>query len=454
MINYQEFLARKAQLARPTGFAAEWLPDQMYPFQSVLAEWSMQIGRGLLLADCGLGKSLIELTWARNVVIRTGRPVLILTPLMVGPQFLVEGEKFGIECIRSRDGAVRGEIVVANYESLHKFDPSRFAGVVCDESGCIKNFSGKRRHQIVEFLRTIQYRLLATATAAPNDYHELGNSAEALGHLGYMDMLSHFFTNDEKSINPNALGVRWRFKKAAEGPFWRWVCSWSRSCRRPSDLGFDDDGFILPELRVREHVLDQVADIPGVLPGIVVEARNMYEEREERRANLRALCERAASLVDHHQPAVIWTDSNAEADLLETMIGDALQVSGSMPDELKEERFQAFQSGELRVMITKPKIGAWGLNWQHCAHVVTFVSHSFEQYYQKIRRCWRYGQERPVDVDIVMTPGERRVARNLERKAAQAEEMHASLIRMMNDALAIDRSQEHDQKVMVPSWLM
>lgn len=453
-MSYREFLDKKAQLAHASGFEPLWMPGFLFDFQKSLTEWAIRIGRGSLLADCGLGKSPMELVWARNVAMKTNRPVLILAPLAVGHQFVTEGEKFDIECARSRDGKPAGEITIANYEMLHHFDPSDYGGVVCDESSCIKNFSGKRRAQVTEFLRTVQYRLLATATAAPNDYFELGTAAESLGHLGFMDMLAYFFINDENSLHPTSLGARWRFKKAAEDPFWRWVCSWARACRKPSDLGFDDGKFQLPSLRVNEHVIENTKTMPGFLPGIVIEAQGMQEERAERKNNLAELCERAAELVgSHSESAVIWTDYNPEADLLEKIIPGALQVSGSMSDELKLERFDAFKSGELRVLITKPKIGAWGLNWQHCRKVVTFASHSFEMYYQKIRRCWRFGQELPVDVDIVMTPGERRIMRNLTRKSDQADRMFDQLVRMMNDPKHMTASLDAESTVRIPTWL-
>lgn len=450
------FLARKAQLAHASGFDPLVVPEFLYPFQRALLEWSLSMGRGLLLADCGLGKTPIALSWAQNVVEKTGGRVLILTPLAVGAQFVREGDKFGIPCRQSRDGSLPSRIVVTNYEQLAKFKPEDFAGVVCDESSCLKNYNAKRRAAITEFLRTIQHRLLDTATAAPNDYHELGTSAEALGHLGYFDMLTYFFVNDENSLHPTSLGARWRFKKAAEDPFWRWVCSWARALRKPSDLGpqYSDEDFKLPPLITRKHIVDNTTPLEGYLPGIVVEAVTLQEQRQERRENIRERCALAAELATKNgDPVVIWTDYNAEADLLEEMVDDGLQVSGSMPDELKEERFRAFQDGELRCLVTKPKIGAWGLNWQHCNQVISFISHSFEQHYQQIRRCWRFGQTRPVTVDVIATPGEARVLRNLERKSAQAEKMFDRLVAMMNDPEQMAAQRSAHGEVEVPAWL-
>ena len=449
------FLEEKRQLARPTGFEPTWIPGFLFPFQAELLRWQLRLGRGLLLADCGLGKTPIALSVAANVCQEKKGRVLILTPLAVGPQFVSEGEKFGIPVVHSRDGQCgSADIVVSNYEQIDKFDPADFVGVVADESSCIKNWMAKRRGALTEFMRTVPYRMLDTATAAPNDYHELGTSAEALGHLGYFDMLAYFFINDENSLHPTSLGARWRFKKAAERPFWRWVCSWARACRKPSDLGdFDDSDFQLPPLLEHEHIVENTKSLPGVLPGITVEAVTLAEQREERKLNIRERCSLAAELADHGDPVAIWTDYNAEADLLEKLIPAAQQLSGSMSDQIKEDRFRAFQDGSLRVLVTKPKIGAWGLNWQHCNRVISFVSHSFEQDYQAVRRCWRFGQERPVIVDRIATPGEARVLRNLKRKAAQAERMFDQLVKMMNDPENLAAHKEAVGRVEVPQWL-
>lgn len=451
------FLQAKAQLARPVGFEPTFLPDFLYTFQSTLLSWSTRMGRSLILADCGLGKTPMSLCWAANVSQHTKGRVLILTPLAVSQQFVDEGEKFGIPVARSRTGQPAGEITVTNYEQIEKFNAADFAGVVCDESSCIKNWMAKRRATLTEFLREVPYRLLDTATPAPNDYHELGTSAEALGHLGYFDMLAYFFINDENSLHPTSLGARWRFKKAAELPFWRWVCSWARALRRPSDITGDledDLAFQLPELRNVDHIVKTSHTLPGYLPGITVEAVTLQEQREERKLSIRERCELAATLATHDRPVVLWTEYNAEADLLEEIIPDALQVSGGMSDDKKVERFSAFGRGDLRALITKPKIGAWGLNWQHCNHVISFVSHSFEQDYQAVRRCWRFGQERPVTVDRIATLGEARVLRNLQRKAKQAARMFDQLVEQMNRPEHMTHNTNIQDSVEIPPWLI
>lgn len=455
VVPYSEFLERKLQLDGDFGFEPVFIPDTLFPFQSALVDWAARKGRAAIFADCGLGKTLMEMVWAENVARHTGKPVLILTPLAVAQQFVAEGEKFGIGVGRSHHGEMPSErVVVANYERLHLLDFDQFGGVVCDESSILKNFNGQRRRAITEFLRLTEYRLLATATAAPNDYVELGTSSEALGYLGHMDMLSRFFVNDQNTSHAvrHFSGSEWRFKGHAEQGFWRWVASWARALRRPSDLGFSDEGFDLPSLSVSSHTVVSRTVQPGMLFNLP--AIGVFEERQERRRTIKERCAMVADIVnDTGQPAVVWCHLNDEGDLLERLIPDGVQVSGRDSDDRKEELFGAFQRGDARVLITKPKIGAWGLNWQHCNHVVTFPSHSYEQYYQAVRRCWRFGQTRPVTVDIVATEGEGNVQANLQRKSDQADRMFSELVTHMNQGMAIRRGVTFDLEMEVPSWL-
>jgi hypothetical protein len=381
--------------------------------------------------------------------------VLYLTPLAVASQTVREADKFDIDAVQSRDGSSVGHIIVTNYERLHYFNPADFAGVVCDESSILKSFAGQRRGEITAFMRKVPYRLLQTATAAPNDYIELGTSSEALGYMGHMDMLNRFFKND---LNNSAQGrmrgevIKWRLKGHAEEPFWRWVCSWARAIRRPSDIGFSDAAFVLPPLTETEHLVqaDTLAD--GML--FALPAVGLKEQREERRRTVQERCRMVADLVnDTGQPVLVWCHLNDEGDMLESLIPDAVQVSGGDSDDRKEYRLEAFADGRARVLITKPKIGAWGLNYQHCNHVTFFPSHSFEQYYQAVRRCWRFGQKRPVQVDIVTAEGERGVMRNLQRKSLQADAMFSRLVAEMNHAMGIERTASNGKTMEVPSWL-
>lgn len=475
---YNEFIDRKSQIGSMGGFEPLFMPGGLFDFQAALVDWAIRKGRAAIFADCGLGKSYMQLVWAENVVRKTNKPVLILTPLAVARQTEREAGKFGMEVTRSQDGKHRGGIVVTNYERLQHFEPRDFAGVVCDESSILKSFGGATRKRITRFMSKLPYRLLCTATAAPNDYVELGTSSEALGELSHSDMLRRFFQMlDDKGqkkelkqqeqaevlmqADPNyfkKLAYRvaqtigqWRLKHHAVQHFWRWVASWSRACRMPSDLGFADGNFRLPPLTERDHIVKVDRPPPGML--FNMPAQGMGEEREERRRTLNERCEFVASLVDHDRPAVIWCHMNPEGDLLEEIIPDAKQIAGSTSDERKVELYDAFADGELKKLIIKPKIGAFGLNWQHCNHVVTFASHSYEQYYQAVRRCWRFGQTRPVHVDVVATEGELRVIGNVRKKAERAEAMFSALVRSMNEATKIERVNNYTKKPEVPAWL-
>jgi hypothetical protein len=464
MSRYLEFLDHKSQLGGDYGFDPVFSPDFLYGFQSHLVEWATRKGRAAIFADCGLGKTPMQLVWAENVVRKENKPVLIATPLAVSYQTVREANKFNIDAQRSQGGTPDApRVVVTNYERLGQFDPADFAGMVCDESSILKNFSGVRRKEITEFMRQMRSRLLCTATAAPNDYTELGTSSEALGHLGHMDMLSRFFKNQ----NNNSVDMKgryrgfaaprqweqkqWRFRGHAEVPFWQWVCSWARACRRPSDMGFEDNGFILPPLTQKQHTVAASRPLDGML--FALPAVGLHEQREERRVTIDERCERVSELVDHEDQALVWCHLNDESTTLSRMIPDAHEVKGGDPDEKKEETLMAFAEGDIRVLVTKPKIGAWGLNLQRCAHVTFFPSHSYEQFYQGVRRCWRFGQERPVHVDVVTTEGESEVLSNLERKSEAADRMFDSLLEHMNEALHIDRQTTFETPTEVPSWL-
>lgn len=451
---YGAFLHRKKHVGDDSGFAPLVMPDFLFPFQRSLVEWSIRKGRAAIFADCGLGKTPMQLVWAQNVIEKTCRPVLVLTPLAVGAQTVREGTKFGIECRQSRDGKVAAPITVTNYQQLHKFSASDFAGVVCDESSILKNFDGQIKGQVTDFMRKISYRLLCTATAAPNDYIELGTSSEALGNLGFMDMLNRFFKKAESTTSRSdefRSGI-YRFRGHAQHDFWRWVCSWARAVRKPSDLGFPNDSYKLPELRTIEHVVKAVTprdDFLFDMPALTLE-----EQRAERRRTIAERCEQVARLVcDTGKPAVAWCHLNDEGKMLEKLIPGAVEVDGNDDDEFKEETFEAFAAGQIRVLVSKPVIAGFGLNWQHCAHQTFFPSHSFEQWYQAIRRCWRFGQKLPVRVDVVSSEGERGVLANLNRKAAACDTMFARLVELINNELRIEQKDLRTKQENIPSWL-
>lgn len=450
-MDYHDFLHRRQQQGSDGGFAPLWLPDFLFDFQRSLLEWAIHKGRAALFCDCGLGKTPMQLVWAENVVRHTNKPVLVVTPLAVSHQTIREAEKFGIACQRSTNGQHTGGIVVTNYERLHHFDPTAFVGCVCDESSAIKNFDGKRRDIVTAFMRRLPYRLLCTATAAPNDFIELGTSSEALGYLGYRDMLTMFFKQETRKDHLGWGRTKYRFRGHAQKPFWRWVCSWARACRKPSDLGFSDERFRLPPLDEREILIDNSTPRKGML--FAIPARDMYEEREERRVTIDERCERVASLAALNATAVIWCHLNDEGDRLAKLVPDAKQVKGSMSDDEKEEILLGFTLGHIRRLVTKPKIGCWGLNWQHCHDIYTFPSHSFEQYYQLIRRCWRFGQESTVTARIVTTEGEAGVMRNIRRKAEQADTMFTELVSHMGNELKIIQEDGCVNTERVPVWL-
>ena len=452
--SYDEFVLAKARFGEQEGFEPLWMPDFLFDFQRFMVDWSIRQGRAALFEECGLGKTAQQLVWAENVVRKTNKPVMLATPIAVGQQTVAEAEKFGIDARRTRDGKLDAakRVWVTNYEQLHKYDPALFGGFVGDESSAIKDFKSERKAIVTEFVKTIPYRLLCTATAAPNDFDELGTSSEALGGLGYRDMITTFFRQEMGDHRTGWGRSRYRFRGHAEDPFWCWVCSWARSLRRPSDLGFDDARFALPPLNESEHVVESATARPGML--FTMAARDMREERAERRRTLRERCEKAAELVGlHNGPSVVWCELNPEGDMLEEMIDGAVQVSGSDGDDAKEEKLTAFSRGEIKCLVTKPKIGAWGLNWQHCRNTVVFPSHSFEQYYQLVRRFYRFGQTQPVNVHLVVCEGERGIMDNLARKKAQADRMFAAIVEHMRDAMRLATKDCFFTKERVPSWL-
>ncbi len=467
--DYAAFVASKSQVGTAAGFEPVWMPDFLKPFQRHLVEWSIRRGRSALFADCGLGKTPMQLVWAENVVRKTNKPVLILTPLAVSYQVVREGEKFGVYARRSDDGKPAPNVTVTNYERLDKFDSADFAGVVCDEASIIKHWTGATQKSVTRFLSKLPYRLLCTATPSPNDYVELGTSSEALGEASHSDMLAKFFRqmkDDEKRrlatpddvIHSRRLSWRvlqsmgqWVLKPHAFEPFWWWVASWARACRKPSDLGdFSDAEFTLPPLNRRDWTVEARTPPPGRL--FNVPAFGLNQERGERRRTLAERSEKVVELTEHSDRAVVWCHYNDEGDRLEQDVAGAVQVYGSQSVEEKEELILAFLNGQARVLVTKPKIAGLGLNLQHCAHVVTYVTHSYEQFYQCVRRCWRFGQQRPVTLDVIATDGEQNVRRSMDRKEKLAATMHDSIVQYMNDALH-GRCEANTLNVKVPTWL-
>ncbi len=455
MSDYDSFLERKTQVGCNSGFDPVFMPDMLFDFQKALVEWSVRKGRAAVFSDCGTGKTFVQLTWAENVARKTGGRVLILTPLAVAFQTVKEGEKIGVEVIHRREGLQAGDrIVVTNYERLHYFSPDDFQAVVCDESSILKNFDGETRKQVTDFMRKRPYRLLCTATAAPNDYIELGTSSEALGELGATDMISRFFKKIDQTTTARQehMSGIYRLRSHAQRDFWRWVCSWSRAIRKPSDMGFDDAGFVLPPLILNSHTVQAKKPRDGYL--FDIPAIGLDEQRKDLRNTIGERCDMAAQLVNaHDKAAVVWCNLNEEGNRLAKLINGAVEVSGSDSEEHKEETFKGFINGDVRVLVSKASIAGFGLNLQHCAHQTYFPSHSYEQFYQSVRRCWRFGQKNSVTVDMITTNGQENVLANLNRKSEQASAMFDQLVAMMWKELKIKTVNGYTKKEEAPKWL-
>lgn len=445
-VGYSSFLATKQIHEELHGFKPLWMPDWLFGFQSELTDWAIRTGRVLLAEDCGMGKTPQELVWAKNIVMKTRGNVLILAPLAVSHQFVREGKKFEIPVHHAGDGVVRNGINVVNYERLRHFRPGDFVGLVCDESSILKHHNAQTRRNVSEFAAKLPYLLLATATPAPNDFMELGNSAEVLRVMKYQQMLAMYFVNDGETSS------QWRLRGHAKKKFWHWVSTWARAVRKPSDLGYDDDGFVLPPLKMKQYMVPSPPPVVGFLPML---ARTLGEQRQERRNTIHPRCEQVASLVSSDRPFIAWCHLNAEGDLLEELLPDAVQVAGCDDDQVKEDRLDRFSRGEIRVLVSKPRIAGFGLNWQHCSDVSFFPSHSWEQWYQAVRRCYRFGQSKTVTVNIVTSEAESLVLSNMKRKEKQAVEMYDGIVREMGEFQhhAEDGNYRATVEMGVPKWL-
>lgn len=423
---YSEFLQSKALVDVQTGLAD--VPDlngALFPFQRDIVAWALRRGRAAIWADCGLGKTPMQLEWARHV---PGR-VLILAPLAVAQQTVREGEKFGIDVNYARKQSDAGEITITNYEMLDHFDPAEFVGVVLDESSILKAYDGKTRTAIIQAFERTPFRLACTATPSPNDMMELGNHSEFLGVMSRTEMLATFFCHDGGDTS------KWRLKGHAEHDFWRWLCSWAVGIRKPSDLGYDDTGFILPEL-VMHDVCVRVDDpTTGML--FPMEAGQLQDRLRARRDTIEDRVAHGAAVVNASAESfVCWCNLNDESVALTRAIPDAVEIRGSDSPKTKEQRLIDFAEGRIRVLVTKPSIAGFGLNWQHC-HNSVFVglSDSYEDFYQSVRRCWRFGQTKPVNCYVITAETEGAVVANIRRKEAQALSMSESMVEHMREMM-------------------
>lgn len=455
-MDYREFLETKKHTTGDYGFYANWIPDCAFPFQRHVISKAVQKGRMGLFLDTGLGKTLIQLSIAQNVVMTTNKRVLILTPLAVAFQFIKEAEMIGVDDIEhSKDGSHSKKIVVCNYERLHHLDPNDFECVMLDESSILKNFQGKTRDQIVSFIKKVRYRYLSTATPSPNDFIELGNSSEALGYMGYMDMLGKFFKSNQNSTDSNSrnIGEKFYLKPHAERDFFAWVNQWSIMVKKPSDLGFSDEGYDLPPLTVNKHMVynEKQWTIDGQMALYAMPAKTMTEVREEQKLTVSERCHKAVELA-HGKTSVYWCNLNEEGDLLQELDPEAVQITGGMSIDKKESILLAFSKGEIKRLITKARMTSLGLNWQHCNHMVYFPTWSYEQYYQAIRRFWRFGQEREVTCDMVISEGQERVMEALQQKTQKAIELYDNLVANANREFS-HTLKPFDKNVQLPEFL-
>ena len=425
MSDYSAYLQQKAREATASGFDAGDLSSfNLFPHQRDLAAWAMRRGRAAIFAATGLGKTRMQLAWARRVAEHSGGDVLILAPLAVAEQTVAEGASIGVSVCHARDAVdMQPGINIANYERLHRFDPARFAGVVLDESSIIKHHDARTFSALTEAFARTPYKLCATATPAPNDWTELGTHAEFLGVRSRTEMLSEFFVHDGGDTQT------WRLKGHARQAFWRWVASWGALVQTPADLGHDDTLYRLPPLQVEQHTV--LASVPSAGQLFAIEAQTLSERRDARRASLAERVQACADRVNRTTgPWVVWCDLNAEGDALRAAIPDAREIRGSDDLDDKEATLRGFARGEIRVLVTKPSIAGFGLNWQHCSQMAFVgVTDSFEAYFQAVRRCWRFGQTRPVHVHVFASEQEGSVIANLRRKERDAEQMGADLAR-------------------------
>lgn len=459
-MTYQEFLESKRHSSTDYGIKPVYFVDSMFDFQKHIAEYAIRKGRCAIFLDTGLGKTLIELVIAKNYLIETNKPVLIITPLAVAFQFIKEADKFGIDDIEySKNGKFTKKIVVCNYERLEHFNSNDFDCVILDESSILKNFDGAIKAQITIFLKKVKYKYLATATPSPNDFIELGTSSEALGYMGYMDMLSRFFKNNQNNVaklsqrSVARQGEEWYLKPHAENDFWQWVASWSISAKKPSDLGYSDKLHILPELSENIHIVHNQSPlaINGQLSLFNRPAVNFQEIKQEVRNTINERVELAVKLAAG-KTSVYWCNLNDESRLLKQSDEQAVEIVGSMDIDKKESILLDFSNGNIQRLITKSSITAFGLNWQHCNHTVYFPTFSYEQYYQSIRRFWRFGQKNKVDVDLIISDGQQRILDSLMFKKDKAITMFEKLINQTNSDFKI-KSKQFNKEIIKPKFL-
>lgn len=450
--DYLKFIDGKRKAVTPDGIEPGSVNEMLFPFQRDIVRWALKMGRAAIFADCGLGKTFMQTEWARQIP----GDVLILAPLAVAQQTIAEADRIGVTIRYCRSGAeVQSGITIANYEMLDRFDCSRFAGVVLDESSILKAFMGKTKRSIVSLFKGTKYKLACTATPAPNDYMELGNHAEFLGVMESNEMLAKYFIND-----PSQVG-KYKLKGHAQGKFFEWMAGWCAAIRKPSDLGYSDEGFTLPRLTRHMHVVDVIKPAGGQL--FALPASSLSERIKARSASVEERVHKAIEIANStDEQVLIWCALNNEADALEDGIEGAIQVAGADTAETKTKTMLDFANGKLRVLVSKPKICGFGMNFQSCHHVIFVgLTDSFEQYYQAIRRCWRFGQKHEVQCHIVSASTEGSVVANVLRKESDSVKMFEELVRFMapisqgviHRAEKFKVTYDRPDNITIPSWL-
>lgn len=459
-MTYLDFLHSKEIKYDPCGFETDEVNPKLFEWQTAIVRWALIKGKCAIFADCGLGKTAMQLQWAKMVAKHTGKPVLILAPLAVARQTKAEGEKFNVEvtvCRKQED--VHSGVNIANYEMLDHFDADAFSGVVLDESSILKDSTSATRKALTDKFENTGYKLCCTATPSPNDFVELGTHAQFLGVMTQPEMLSTFFCHDGGNTS------QWRLKGHAESKFFEWVASWACCLTNPADLGYDGSDFVLPELRVHEIITksNNLEDSDGQMMLIPLTSQSLNERRAARRSSLEDRVEAAANIANSFSSQVlVWCDLNSESESLAQAIHGAVEVKGSNTPDYKETAMNGFSSGDVRVLVSKPSIAGWGMNWQQCNKMIFVgLSDSFESYYQAVRRCWRFGQKKPVDVYIVISDAEGCVKSNIGRKQADAQRMTSELVKYTKDILTAEinhtvrmsESYITIERMEVPAWI-
>lgn len=458
-MNYEDFLRRKQAVDLDTGIAnVPSLNSGLFDFQHAVTSWALRRGRAAVFAGTGMGKSFMEMEWAKQVNEYTGKPVLILTPLAVSGQFIDEGEKFGIEIHQAKEQSdVRNGIYVTNYEKMQHFDMSAFGGVVLDESSILKSFTGKTRNMLIEECQVVPFRLAATATPAPNDFMEIGNHAEFLGVMNYTEMLAMFFVHDGGETQ------KWRLKGHAQSEFWQWMSTWSVMFQHPRDIGYETEGYDLPNLNIIQHTVGVDYDQNDLSTLFPMEAHTMQERITARKETISERVEKCAELISGIDDyTVIWCNLNAESEAIAKALDDTVELKGSLTDDRKEAILRDFSRGNIKRLVTKASISGFGMNWQHC-HNTAFLglNDSYEQVYQAIRRFYRFGQKSAVNAHFIAAETEGQVVKNIERKEKQFLEMQSKMIEHMKDlnevnahgSLRNKTKYENTINMKLPTWI-